>query len=73
MNTRSSPLLVSGQLCTKDKTTKKSDVSTLQTMFQSGQTRPESTEREKQAEREASRERDKQRGELTERGGIDKE
>ena len=66
---------MSGQLCTEDKTTKKSNVSTLQTMFQSGQTRPESTEREKQAEREreASRERDKQRGELTERGGTDKE
>ena len=58
-------------------------------MFQSGQTRPESTEREEQAERErerqaeretsrerereASRERDKQRGELTERGSTDKE
>ena len=50
-------------------------------MFQSGQTRPESTEREKQAERErgkqrereASREREKQRGELSERGGTDKE
>ena len=41
-----------------------SDVSTLQTMFQSGQTRPESTERERETSRE--RERDKQRGELTE-------
>ena len=53
----------------------KSNVSTLQTMFQSGQTRPESTEREKQAERERGkqREREKQRGELTERGDTDKE
>ena len=42
----------------------KSNVSTLQTMFQSGQTRPESTERERETSRE--RERDKQRGELTE-------
>ena len=33
-------------------------------MFQSGQTRPESTERERETSRE--RERDKQRGELTE-------
>ena len=46
----------------QEQRTQKSNVSTLQTMFQSGQTRPESTEREKQAERE----RDKQRGELTE-------
>ena len=57
----------------QEQRTQKSNVSTLQTMFQSGQTRPESTEREKQAEREASREREKQRGELTERGGTDKE
>ena len=38
-----------------------SDVSTLQTMFQSGQTRPESTEREKQAERERQAEREAER------------
>ena len=59
----------------QEQRTQKSNVSTLQTMFQSGQTRPESTEREKQAEREreASKERDKQRGELTERGSTDKE
>ena len=48
----------------QEQRTQKSNVSTLQTMFQSGQTRPESTERERETSRE--RERDKQRGELTE-------
>ena len=57
----------------QEQRTQKSNVSTLQTMFQSGQTRPESTEREKQAERERQAEREKQRGELTERGDTDKE
>ena len=52
----SSVLMVSGQLCTEDKTTKKSNVSTLQTIFQSGATRLESTQREREAEREISRE-----------------
>ena len=49
----------------QEQRTQKSNVSTLQTMFQSGQTRPESTEREKQAEREreASRERERSREE----------
>ena len=46
-----------------------SNVSTLQTMFQSGQTRPESTEREKQAERERGKQRERQAERRVDREG----